>query len=185
MEAINFTAKTQKLELNIVPIPKVTKPNQVLVKVAYSGICGTDLHVIQGEFPCNPDKTFTLGHEFSGTVVEVGPEVNIFKKGDRVSVDPNDGCKSCNFCHSGNPHYCLIGGINNTIGIYRNGGWAEYVLAPLVQVHKIPDSITLEQGKCKIVKRFNKPKITWLFKFKYRYRHLGHILELSIHSPLA
>lgn len=47
MEAINFTAKTQKLELRSVPLPKIAKPDQVLIKVAYAGICGTDLHIIQ------------------------------------------------------------------------------------------------------------------------------------------
>ncbi|CAH1107905.1 unnamed protein product [Psylliodes chrysocephalus] len=146
MEAINFTAKTKKLELVNLPVPKVTKPDQVLIKVAYAGICGTDLHIIQGEFPCNENETFTLGHEFSGTVVDVGSDVKIFKKGDRVSVDPNSGCNSCEFCHSGKPHFCPIGGISNTIGIYRNGGWAEYCVAPIVQVHKVSDTITLEQA---------------------------------------
>lgn len=102
--------------------------------------------MLQGEFPCNKTNTFTLGHEFSGTVVEVGSEVTNFKKGDRVSVDPNNGCKCCNFCHNGKPHFCQTGGINNTIGIYRDGGWANYALAPEEQVHKLPDSITLEQG---------------------------------------
>ncbi|KAJ8958447.1 hypothetical protein NQ318_002234 [Aromia moschata] len=146
MEAINFTAKTKTLELKRVAVPEITQPDQVLIKVAYSGICGTDLHIIQGEFPCNPTATFTLGHEFSGTVVDVGSEVNIFKKGDKVVVDPNNGCGCCNFCHSGNPHFCLIGGINNTIGIYRNGGWADYAVVPIVQVHKVPDSIDLQQA---------------------------------------
>ncbi|RZC35825.1 D-arabinitol dehydrogenase 1 [Asbolus verrucosus] len=110
-------------------VPKTTADG-VLVKVAYSGICGTDLHIIQGEFPCNPNNTFTLGHEFSGTVVEVGQNVTNFKPGDKVSVDPNNGCKCCKFCHSGNPHFCKTGGINNTIGIYRDGGWANYALCP-------------------------------------------------------
>ncbi|XP_018563106.1 D-arabinitol dehydrogenase 1-like [Anoplophora glabripennis] len=146
MEAITFTAKTKTLELNTVPVPKITAPDQVLIKVAYSGVCGTDLHIIQGEFPCNPNKTFTLGHEFSGRVVDVGSDVTIVKTGDKVAVDPNDGCHRCNFCRNGNPHYCLVGGINNTIGIYRDGGWAEYALAPVRQVHKIPEAITLEQA---------------------------------------
>ncbi|XP_028127953.1 D-altritol 5-dehydrogenase [Diabrotica virgifera virgifera] len=146
MEALRFTSKIKKLELVNVPIPKITQPNQVLIKVAYSGICGTDLHIIGGEFPCNDAETFTLGHEFSGTVVETGASVNTFKKGDKVSVDPNSGCLCCDHCHSGNPHYCSIGGISNTIGIFRNGGWANYCVAPVDQVHKLSDSITLEQA---------------------------------------
>ncbi|CAH1168720.1 unnamed protein product [Phyllotreta striolata] len=146
MEAINFTAKTKKLELVRVPVPVITQPDQVLIKVAYSGICGTDLHIIQGEFPCNEKNSFTLGHEFSGTVVDVGADVKIFKKGDNVSVDPNNGCNSCDFCHSGQPHFCPVGGILNTVGIYRNGGWAEYCLVSLTQVHRIPNNVSLEQA---------------------------------------
>ncbi|XP_074025911.1 D-altritol 5-dehydrogenase [Leptinotarsa decemlineata] len=146
MQAINFTAKTKKLELVQIPIPKLSNPNQILIKVAYSGICGTDLHILQGEFPCNSDRPFTLGHEFSGTVVDVGSDVTIFKKGDKVAVDPNAGCRSCQFCHSGRPHFCRVGAVRNTVGIYQNGGWAEYVLAPVNQVHKLSDDITLEQA---------------------------------------
>ncbi|XP_063926519.1 D-altritol 5-dehydrogenase-like [Zophobas morio] len=146
MEALRYTAKDKKLELTKVEVPKITNPDGILVKVAYAGICGTDLHIIQGEFPCNAERTFTLGHEFSGTVVEVGANIKTFKAGDRVSVDPNSGCKCCHFCHSGRPHFCKIGGINNTIGIYRDGGWANYVVCPEDQVHKLPDTITLEQA---------------------------------------
>ncbi|XP_057670169.1 D-altritol 5-dehydrogenase-like [Diorhabda carinulata] len=146
MEALNFTLKNKRLELEQVPIPKVTEKDQVLIKVAFAGICGTDLHIIEGEFPCNPNKTFTLGHEFAGTVVEIGADVNIFKKGDKVAVDPNSGCFCCDHCHVGNPHFCNNGGINNTIGIFQNGGWANYALAPVHQVYKVPDYITLEQA---------------------------------------
>lgn len=56
------------------------------------------------------------------------------------------GCRCCDFCHSGNPHYCNIGGIQNTVGIHRDGGWATYALVPTNLVQKLPDSITLEQG---------------------------------------
>ncbi|CAH0549581.1 unnamed protein product [Brassicogethes aeneus] len=146
MEALQYTAREKKLQLVQIPIPKVSLPNQILIKVAYAGICGTDLHIIEGEFPCNKTNTFTLGHEFSGTVIEVGSNVSNFKKGDKVSVDPNNGCQRCHFCHSGQPHFCKIGGINNTIGIFRDGGWANYALAPEEQVHKLPEKITLEQA---------------------------------------
>ncbi|KAG5880768.1 hypothetical protein JTB14_012648 [Gonioctena quinquepunctata] len=146
MEALRFTAKNNKLELVQIPVPKVSNPEDVLIKVAYSGVCGTDLHIIQGEFPCNTKEAFTLGHEFSGTVVDVGSDVTIFKKGDKVAVDPNSGCMSCHFCHSGKPHLCPKGGICSTIGIFRNGGWANYALVPMNQIHKLNDNITLEQA---------------------------------------
>jgi len=79
-------------------------------------------------------------------VVDVGSDVKIFKKGDHVSVDPNSGCRCCHFCHSGQPHFCKAGGINNTIGIFQDGGWANYAKAPVNQVHKLPDTISPEQA---------------------------------------
>lgn len=72
--------------------------------------------------------------------------IYLFPDINSIDLFPS-GCNVCKFCHSGNPHYCKDGGINNTIGIYRNGGWAEYVLAPDYQVHRLPDKITFEQGR--------------------------------------
>ncbi|CAG9767738.1 unnamed protein product [Ceutorhynchus assimilis] len=146
MEALRFTGSTQVLEYLEVPVPKITLPDQVLIKVAFAGVCGTDLHIIAGEFPFSNKGTKILGHEFSGTVVDVGSSVKNIQKGDRVAVDPNEGCRCCDFCHSGNPHYCNIGGIQNTVGIHRDGGWATYAMVPTNLVQKLPNSITLEQA---------------------------------------
>lgn len=88
----------------------------------------------QGSFPCRKDGPVTLGHEFVGTIDELGSKVTIFKVGQRVAVDPNSGCDKCDHCHNGNYHYCELGGINTTIGIYRNGGWATHALVPETQV---------------------------------------------------
>ncbi|XP_050292991.1 uncharacterized protein LOC126733639 [Anthonomus grandis grandis] len=145
MEALRFTGQTKVLEYVQIPVPKISKPDQVLIKVAYAGLCGTDLHIIEGSFPCNPG-TITLGHEFTGTIVDIGSAVINVKKGDRVVVDPNDGCKCCDHCHNGNYHYCNIGGIDNTIGIHQNGGFATYALVPTTAVTKVPESIPPEQA---------------------------------------
>lgn len=107
MEAIQFNFGEKKLELVQKPIPTIKDPSHILVKVAYSGICGTDLHIIEGHFPCNSNG-LVLGHEFSGVVVDIGAEVDQFIKGDHVAVDPNNGCGRCHFCHSGDPHYCKV-----------------------------------------------------------------------------
>lgn len=56
------------------------------------------------------------------------------------------GCEKCVNCHNGNPHFCKVGSLDNTIGIYRNGGWAEYALVPEKQVHKLPNGIGLEEA---------------------------------------
>lgn len=64
----------------------------------------------------------------------MGKEVTGFKVGQRVAVDPNSGCNKCNYCRDGRYHFCDNGGINNTIGIFRDGGWATHVLVPESQV---------------------------------------------------
>ncbi|KAK4878825.1 hypothetical protein RN001_011331 [Aquatica leii] len=146
MEAVEFSLKNKSLHLVQKPIPEVTEPNQILIKVAYAGICGTDLHITEGTFPCIKDEPFTMGHEFSGIVEDVGSEVFDFKPGDKVTVDPNIGCGACHYCNSGEPHYCNRGGISSYIGIFKDGAWAQYINVLQRQVHKLPHDITLEQA---------------------------------------
>ncbi|XP_074026044.1 uncharacterized protein isoform X2 [Leptinotarsa decemlineata] len=143
MKAVKFIAKEQRIELVEVPIPEIKQSYDVLIKVAYSGICGTDLHIIEGNFPCVDSEPLTLGHEFSGNVFEVGTGVTNLKKGDNVVVDPNNSCKCCKFCQSGRPQFCT--GTNENLGTFRNGAFAEYILVPVHMVHKLPDIITLQQ----------------------------------------
>ncbi|KAK7862918.1 hypothetical protein R5R35_003255 [Gryllus longicercus] len=144
MDALQFDLKSKQLSLIQLPVPSKLAENDVLIKVAYAGICGTDLHIAEGAFPCG--EKVVLGHEFSGVVEAVGSKVNHVKPGDKVSVDPNSGCGTCNYCTDSNYHYCEVGGLNNTIGIYRNGGWANYCVVPNNQVFKLPEKISLEQA---------------------------------------
>uniref|UniRef100_A0A2A4JDD1 Enoyl reductase (ER) domain-containing protein n=1 Tax=Heliothis virescens TaxID=7102 RepID=A0A2A4JDD1_HELVI len=149
MEAVVFDGKKLSLsyEKNY-PIPQITDDDDVIVKVHYSGICGTDLHIIQGEFPATKARPIAMGHESSGVVHAVGKK-SIFKVGQKVVIDPNSACNICDFCRQGNYQYCLIAGINNTIGIWKDGGWAQYVKAPQTQVFALPDGISTEQaGLC-------------------------------------
>ncbi|XP_069684539.1 uncharacterized protein [Periplaneta americana] len=145
MEAVQYDPQNRKLSFLKVPIPSQPKSKEVLVRVAFAGICGTDIHITEGKFPCR-DTPFIMGHEFSGVVSAVGSDVKHIKKGDNVAVDPNSGCLTCDACHNGNYHYCTGGGIDKINGIYQDGGWAEYCLVPADQVHKLPDNITLEQA---------------------------------------
>ncbi|KAL4711248.1 hypothetical protein ACJJTC_019089 [Scirpophaga incertulas] len=149
MEAVVFDGKALKLSYtNSYPIAQIENDTDVIVKVEFSGICGTDLHIIQGEFPASKDRPLPLGHEFSGVVHDVG-KASIFKVGQKVVVDPNSACSLCDFCRKGNYQYCLKAGINSTIGIWRDGGWAQYCRVPQVQVYALPDGITTEQaGLC-------------------------------------
>ncbi len=116
-------------------------PDEVLVKIVYSGICGTDLHIIQGEAPCKPP--LILGHEFSGLVAEVGKKVNHLKIGDAVAVDPNNYCGQCHYCRMGQVHFCEN---LSPVGVQRDGGWAQYCVVPADQVHPLPEGVPLEWG---------------------------------------
>ena len=146
MEAVEYSCREKLLSLVTKPIPKIEEPHQIVIKVAYAGICGTDLHIAEGSFPCQTERPFTMGHEFSGVVIQIGSDVNDVQVGDKVVVDPNVGCGACYFCSSGEPHYCNRGGITSYIGIYKDGAWAQYVRVLKQQVHKLPNEITLEQG---------------------------------------
>ena len=116
-------------------------PNQVLIKVAACGVCGTEHTLYTGGYYAN--YPVVLGHEFAGVVVEVGEKVKNFAPGNRVAVDPNRVCHQCDYCQMGSEHLCenLI-----TLGITHNGGDAEYTLADEENVYLLPDSMTLEEG---------------------------------------
>ncbi|HET8523326.1 MAG TPA: alcohol dehydrogenase catalytic domain-containing protein, partial [Thermomicrobiales bacterium] len=113
-------------------------PKDVLVKVAACGICGTDLHIIDGEFP---PTTYPIipGHEFGGTVVAIGDEVIGVKPGDRVGVDPTLNCGECYFCQRGQGNLCERW---NAVGVgHHPGGFAEYVAVPERSVYPLPSTM--------------------------------------------
>lgn len=92
-----------------------------------------DGHFFKGSFPAK-DGPLTLGHEFAGIIEDQGSSVKGFKIGQSVAIDPNSGCNKCDFCHTGKYHFCNNGGINNTIGIFRDGGWSTHAVVPESQV---------------------------------------------------
>jgi 2-desacetyl-2-hydroxyethyl bacteriochlorophyllide A dehydrogenase len=123
--------KTEVVELSQPAIG----PDDVLIQVKAAGICGTDIHILKGEyafarFPMVP------GHEFSGEVVAVGDNVIRFKPGDRVTADPNIPCNRCESCQRNEPNQC-----ENlaAIGVTRDGAFAEYVSAPEAVTFPIGD----------------------------------------------
>lgn len=132
------------------PLPKIEHPNDVIVRVLRSCICGSDLHLYHGLVP-DTRVGSTFGHEFIGEVVEIGSSVEKLKTGDRVMVPFNIACGKCAFCrqelygncHESNPAATAVGGIfgySHTAGGY-NGGQAEYVRVPYADVGPtvIPD----------------------------------------------
>lgn len=113
-------------EADVIDVEKPTpKDDEVLIKVAAAGFCGTDIHTFRGEHITN--YPIIPGHEFSGVVDEVGKDVTQFKKGDRVIADPNVFCEKCHYCKQNKQIHCEnIQVIGNT----RNGAFAEYVAVP-------------------------------------------------------
>jgi 2-desacetyl-2-hydroxyethyl bacteriochlorophyllide A dehydrogenase len=109
---------------------------EVVVQVAACGLCGTDLHILQGEFA--PTLPVIPGHEFAGTVVACGPGVLDVSEGDRVAVDPSLYCHECHYCRRGHNNLCLRWG---AIGVTTAGGAAEYVAVPAANCVKLPDHI--------------------------------------------
>lgn len=126
-----------------VPMPKV-RPNDVLIKIRKAAICGTDLHIYKwDEWAQQTIKPpVVIGHEYMGTVVEVGSEVDRVKVGERVTVEGHISCGFCRNCRRGRQNICdhTIG-----IGVHRDGGFAEYISVPAKNVlHpdvSIPDEI--------------------------------------------
>ncbi len=114
--------------------------DELKVRVEASGLCGTDLHIASGEYPfARPGVT--IGHEFAGTIVEVGPDVEGFSVGERVVVDPNIPCRTCEFCHSSRPHLCEN---PQALGVTLNGGLSEFAVLPAPQAYRVPEGLPPE-----------------------------------------
>jgi D-arabinitol dehydrogenase (NADP+) len=107
---------------------------EVVVRVHACGICGTDRHIFEGELPS--PYPFIGGHELVGEVTESGSGVQDVRVGDRVAVDPNIFCGSCFFCQRGQVNHCRRW---TAIGVTRDGGFADYVVAPATNVYPIAD----------------------------------------------
>jgi 2-desacetyl-2-hydroxyethyl bacteriochlorophyllide A dehydrogenase len=130
-----------KIRVDQVPDPEFG-PKDVVVKVGACGICGTDIHIIDGEFP--PTKYPIIpGHELGGTVVAVGEEVTGVKVGDRVGVDPTLNCGECYFCQRGQGNLCERW---NAVGVTTTGGFAECVAVPERTVYPLPEEMSFAEA---------------------------------------
>lgn len=127
-----------KIERCELPIPQVSLPDDVLIRVSAVGICGSDIKILEGKHHFRENTV--PGHEFCGNIVEIGSHVTHFKVGDRVAIDPNIRCGFCTFCRMGLTSQC-VEIKNSSIGIMRNGGFAEYCLVPEKQCFLLPDEI--------------------------------------------
>jgi 2-desacetyl-2-hydroxyethyl bacteriochlorophyllide A dehydrogenase len=116
-------------------------PGQVVVAVTACGLCGTDLHILQGEFA--PSLPIIPGHEFAGVVAATGAGTTGLAEGDRVAVDPSLYCHECHYCRIGHDNLCLRWG---AIGVTTAGAAAQYVAVPAANCVRLPDSVATEDA---------------------------------------
>lgn len=119
-------------------------PNDVLVQVKACGVCGTDVHIYEGDKgAAEVSPPVILGHEFAGVIAQVGSNVTRYRVDDRVSVDPNNPCGACDPCRNGAAHFCesMVG-----YGTTVNGGFAEYCAVDQRQIYLLGAQTTFAQG---------------------------------------
>lgn len=131
-----FYTGEKKLEIREAPTPE-PGPGEVRVKVECATICGTDVHIVAGEYFSRPPVI--LGHEFSGRVDKLGEGVASAKLGDLVTVEPHKYCRVCKFCKTGREHLCLD---KRAYGSYYDGGFVQYAVIPENTVYPVPDGVT-------------------------------------------
>ncbi|MFJ9177698.1 zinc-dependent alcohol dehydrogenase family protein [Streptomyces sp. NPDC102360] len=129
-----------KVVVGEVPDP-TPGPRDVIVEVAACGLCGTDLHILQGEFA--PTLPVVPGHEFAGTIAEVGSQVTELRVGDRVAVDPSLHCHECRYCRAGRGNLCERWA---AIGVSTAGGAAQYAVAPVANCVPLPDHVQTQDA---------------------------------------
>jgi len=121
------------IEIQELPDPKPA-PHEVLVRVVACGVCGTDVHIYAGQLKQGVKPPVVLGHEIAGVVDAVGPNVGNVKVGQNVAIDPVITCGSCQYCHQARPNLCPD---MTTIGYVRNGGYAQFTVAPATHVYPL------------------------------------------------
>ncbi|TPG36109.1 zinc-binding dehydrogenase [Mycolicibacterium hodleri] len=141
MRAQRFYADSKRIAVEDVPIPEPGQ-GEVLVKVAFCGICHSDLSLINGTFPSQLEVV-TQGHEASGTVAKLGPGVTGWAEGDRVVVAAGRPCEECPNCLRGDLSNCLR---IRLMAFAYDGAWAEYTVAQAFGLTRIPDNVPLEQA---------------------------------------
>lgn len=128
------------VRVETIPVPQPGR-GDVLIHVARAGICGTDLHILDGDYAL-AQFPMTPGHEFAGTIVAIGEGVTRHMVGERVTADPNLPCGTCPECQRGTVNQCHD---LQVVGVTRDGAFAPYVVVPERVVVPIGD-LTFEQG---------------------------------------
>jgi 2-desacetyl-2-hydroxyethyl bacteriochlorophyllide A dehydrogenase len=124
------------------PMPAITSPTEVLIKVKAGGICGSDVHIYHGS---SSVATYprVIGHEIAGEVVETGKEVTNFCIGDHVIMDPVISCSNCYQCRIGRRNVC---GKLQVRSVHVDGGYQEYIVVPQQSIYHIPQDLSWEEA---------------------------------------
>ncbi|MCD6519539.1 MAG: alcohol dehydrogenase catalytic domain-containing protein [Anaerolineae bacterium] len=137
---VKYAPGKGNVEIRDVPV-REPKDDELLIKIKYCGICGTDLHIYADEFPNSPPVI--MGHEYCGTVVKVGAQVrDKWQVGDRIVGELHTGaCGTCYLCRAGKPHICDH---KLALGSKYDGAFAEYLTLPAWLAHHLPEDIPWE-----------------------------------------
>lgn len=142
-----YLVKDKQFEIQPTDIPTIGKED-VLVKVSYIGICGSDItffedHTVHGAL--NFDLPIILGHEVAGIITKVGENVTSLNIGDRVAIEPGIPCGKCEYCKSG--HYNICPSVNFMAAPpFHAGAMSKYIKHPAAWVHKLPDNVSTLEG---------------------------------------
>lgn len=143
MRAQRFHRDTRTFAVEDVPVP-APGPGQVLVRVAFCGICHSDLSLMDGTFPsANVPEVITQGHEASGTVAALGPGVGGWAVGDRVVPAAGRPCRRCEHCRRGDFPHCND---LQLMAFAYDGAWAQFTVADAAGLTRVPDDVPLEQA---------------------------------------
>ena len=139
MRALRFHA-VGDFRLEDVPVP-TPGPGEVRIRPVAVGVCGTDVHILDGSFASRPPVI--LGHEVAGIVDAVGSDVRSAREGDLITVEPHRYCGVCRYCRLGREHLCLN---KEAFGVHLDGGMAEFQVIPERTVYRLPDGIDPKVG---------------------------------------
>lgn len=140
-----YMTELHNIEISDTEVPELL-PNEVLVKIEYVGICGSDVHFYEtgriGDFIVKPP--FILGHETAGKIKKVGSEVKDLKPGDRVALEPSVPCRSCTMCIKGKYNLCPC--ITMMAAPPHNGALTKYIAHPAAFSYKLPENVSTLEG---------------------------------------
>lgn len=140
---VKFSAGPGNIEIRDIPEPSPGN-GEVKIKVAYAGICGSDLHIFNGDIGIPMKPPFVIGHEFSGVVTEIGKDVRNYKPGDRVTAENTRySCGNCIYCRTGNYNLCSH---RLATGYAYDGAFTDYCVVPAERVHILPDNVDFITG---------------------------------------